>query len=287
MSRTPGPRLGRRPAFALLSLVLAAAGICYVVARPPAARAASVITVTNTNNSGAGSLRQAILDAASGDTITFALAGCPCTITLTSGELTLDKSLTIDGPGANQLTINANGASRVFLIPSLVADASNIVALEGLTIAGGNSVAGGGIYQGIATLTITNVSIIGNNATSAGGGIYKPGGTLTVINSTIAGNTGSSVAGIYNQFGTMTLTNSTVSENFATTNGGGLTNGGILTVTNSTISHNAAFTSGGGIYSAGTETLNNTIVAGNRAGVGPGDIFGTIDVANNNLIGDA
>ena len=175
------------------------------------------------------------------------------------------------------------------MIPSVVAYASNIVALEGLTIAGGDSVAGGGIYQGIGTLTLTNVSVIGNNATSSGGGIYKPGGTLTVINSTIASNTGSSNAGVYNQFGTMTLTNSTVSDNFATTNGGGLTNGGVLTVTNSTISNNAAGTDWGGIYSAGTETLNNTIVAGNFVGAlhSPRDIVGTIEVANNNLIGNA
>ncbi len=251
---------------------------------------AATLTVTNTNDSGSGSLRGAIASAASGDIIVFDTAGVfatPQTITLTSGELTLDKSLTIDGPGPNQLTINANGASRVFLLPGLVAYASNIVALEGLTISGGDASAGGGIYLGTSTLTITNASIVANNATTAGGGIYNLVGTLTVINSTIAFNTGSSVAGIYNQFGTMTLANSTVSGNFANTNGGGLTNGGTLTITNSTISNNAALTSGGGIYSAGTETLNNTIVAGNFAGVGPGDIFGTIDIANYNLIGDA
>ena len=249
----------------------------------------NTLTVINTSDSGPGSLRQAIADGASGDTIVFdaTVFATPQTINLTSGELTLDKSLTIDGPGANQLTINANGTSRVFMIPSLVALELNIVALEGLTIAGGNGVAGGGIHQGFGTLTITNVSVIGNNATISGGGIYIRDGTLTVINSTIASNTGSSNAGVYNQFGTMTLTNSTVSDNFANTNGGGLANGGILTVTNSTISNNAALTSGGGIFSSGTETLNNTIVAGNLTGPGPSDIVGTIEVANNNLIGNA
>ena len=74
------------------------------------------------------------------------------------------------------------------MIPSLVALELNIVALEGLTIAGGNGVAGGGIHQGFGTLTITNVSVIGNNATISGGGIYIRDGTLTVINSTIASN---------------------------------------------------------------------------------------------------
>ena len=102
---------------------------------------AATLTVTNTNDIGVGSLRGVLASAVSGDTIVFDTAGVfatPQTINLTSGVLTLDKSLTIDGPGANQLTINANGTSGVFIIPSAIAYASNIVALEGLTIAGGD-----------------------------------------------------------------------------------------------------------------------------------------------------
>jgi len=75
---------------------------------------AATLTVTNTDDSGAGSLRQAILDAAAGDTVDFNLSGCPCTITLTSGELIIDKSLTIQGPGASQLTVSGGNGSRVF-----------------------------------------------------------------------------------------------------------------------------------------------------------------------------
>ena len=62
--------------------------------------------VCNGNDSGSGSLRQAILNASSGDTITFAPS--VTTVTLTSGELVIDKNLTITGPGANRLTVTTN-----------------------------------------------------------------------------------------------------------------------------------------------------------------------------------
>ena len=61
---------------------------------------ADTITVTNTNDSGPGSLRQALAEANDGDTITFAVTG---TIGLTSGELLVGKSITISGPGADSL----------------------------------------------------------------------------------------------------------------------------------------------------------------------------------------
>ena len=77
---------------------------------------AATVTVTNTNDSGAGSLRQAVTDAAAtGDTINFNLT-YPATITLTSAEITLDKDLTISGPGAKSLTISGNNARRIFTV---------------------------------------------------------------------------------------------------------------------------------------------------------------------------
>src|SRR6476620_12749132 len=66
---------------------------------------AATITVTNTNDSGGGSLRQAIADAHDGDTVNFGITG---TITLATGELLVDKSVTINGPGAANLAVNGN-----------------------------------------------------------------------------------------------------------------------------------------------------------------------------------
>src|SRR5258706_12785192 len=75
----------------------------------PSSRAAT-ITVTSTADSGAGSLRDAIATASSGDTINISVTG---TITLT-GTLMISKSLTISGPGASDLAVSGNNAARVF-----------------------------------------------------------------------------------------------------------------------------------------------------------------------------
>src|SRR3954453_22138871 len=74
---------------------------------------ATIITVTNTNDSGPGSLRQALADANDGDTIAFAITG---TIGLTSGELIVNSSVIISGPGPDSIIINGNANSRVLHI---------------------------------------------------------------------------------------------------------------------------------------------------------------------------
>ena len=92
-----------RPAVALLAMMFAAV-----------TTQAATITVTNTNDSGPGSLRAAVATAAPLDTINFNLSGCPCTITLTSGEVVIDKPLYVRGPGAGVLAVSGNHASRIF-----------------------------------------------------------------------------------------------------------------------------------------------------------------------------
>ena len=81
---------------------------------------AATFTVTNTNNTGVGSLRQAVMDAnaaAGADTIVFdATFNSPQTITLTS-VITINgvnDTLTITGPGANLLTVSGNFVAAIF-----------------------------------------------------------------------------------------------------------------------------------------------------------------------------
>src|ERR1051326_486159 len=77
---------------------------------------ASTITVTNTNDSGAGSLRPALVIANDGDTIDATnISGV---VILTTGELPVDKSVTINGAGAGVLAVDGNNSSRVFHISS-------------------------------------------------------------------------------------------------------------------------------------------------------------------------
>jgi len=187
------------------------------VAAPPFA----TLTVTNTNDSGAGSLRQAIADAASGDTISFNLSGCPCTITLTSGELVINKNLTIIGPGASQLTISGNNASRLFFInpgapgattgppaTSPVFNLSNVTLANGRakggngdTIGGGAAGMGGAIFVNGGQVIINQVNFTGNQALggNAGNGGGGGGGGGGIGGSSIAfsgnGGNGGSLGG--------------------------------------------------------------------------------------------
>ena len=125
---------------------------------------ADIITVTNTNDNGPGSLRQALADANDGDTIEFAVTG---TIGLTSGELVVDKSLTISGPGADSLAVNGSAKSRVFYVGP---DA--VLTISQLSITNGNATTdfGGGIYNDQSTLTLNNCELTGNDCCLHGSG---------------------------------------------------------------------------------------------------------------------
>jgi hypothetical protein len=148
---------------------------------------ATTITVTNTNDSGPGSLRQSLADANDGDTINFAVTG---TIGLTSGELLVDKSVTISGPGAATLAVNGNLTSRVFHIGS-----GKTVSISDLTITNGADASkiGGGILNDHAILTMDSCAVSGNYVPYAGGGIYNDASnsgsaTLTIMNSIVTNN---------------------------------------------------------------------------------------------------
>src|SRR6266542_354714 len=169
----------------------------------------STFTVTNTNDTGGGSLRQAVLDAnalAGPDVIDFALAPADHTIALSGGELAITDSLAINGPGADQLTVSGSGLSRVLSVSNTGSSVTE-VDLRGLTLTGGLAAEGGGILNTGGVLTLTDVVLSGNRATGVtgadgggggsglGGGIANEGGTLTLVHSTLADNIAQGGAG--------------------------------------------------------------------------------------------
>ena len=248
----------------------------------PTPTPAGNIIVTNTNDSGPGSLRQALADANDGDAIGFAVSG---TIGLTSGELVIDKNITINGPGSNLLTVRPSEGHffRVFHVMP-----SHSITIQGITISFGYaySAQGGGIYlDEHVTATIADCVLTNNFTGDIGGAIfidgYGGGARLTVLNSTITGNfagngnNGGVGAGIYSSADVLTIIDSTISNNTASIgrnlsggDGGGITNAnGTLNISNTTISSNGAGVSGGGISSYGTITITNSTISGNVAGL--------------------
>src|SRR5678815_2264022 len=244
-------RVVASPAAAGLMVLCAAALLGAQYFRPQTA----TITVTNTNDSGPGSLRQALVDVPDSGTIQFDPALNGQTISLTSAELVIDKSITINGPGSNMLTVaRSSGTFRIFNVMP-----DHTVTIAGLTITNGSG-NGGGVFNDHATLTINSCVVANNAGLNQGGGIYNgSGASLTILNSTVRNNTvapqqrggGGAGGGIANN-ATLTIENSLITANRASAywssgiflgDGGGIFNNGasaILTITNSVVSNNVA-----------------------------------------------
>lgn len=260
--------------------------------------------VTNTANSGANSLRQIIADTPANGVVLFELEffSTARIISLTSGELEINKNLAIVGTNANTLTVRRSTAAGTANFRIFFVNTGTVVNLSALTIAGGaaagNNINGGGILNFGAALTVENCHITGNAANSgSGGGIFNSGGSLTVRGSTVSSNTAgasSAGAGIHAAAGDVNIFNSTVSGNVAASetgsNGGGIVSQSDVTVTvlNSTITDNAAIgtNSAGGFSSGGTVFIRNTIIAANRGNSNVPDVSGAFASKGYNLIGN-
>jgi CSLREA domain-containing protein len=249
----------------------------------------ATFTVINNSDSGAGSLRQAIIDAnatVADDIIdfNFATGTSPYTITLAAALPSIETTstagtLTITGLRASSLTIDANqGNFSIFTINT----GSNL-SVSGVTVTGANTLGSGGAFKNNGTLTVTNSTLSGNSASNNGGGILNHGSaTLNIFNSTISGNISSFYGGgIFNSTGgTLTVSNSTFDNNTGRY-GGGISNQGTLTISNSTLSGNIATMYSGGIYNQGTGSVINCTFSGNSAVTG-GGIYNsnTLNIAN-------
>jgi hypothetical protein len=252
-------------------------------------RLLATFTVSNLNDSGAGSLRQAIIDANGEDGAdTIAFSSVSGTIALTSGEMEINDTVSIEGPGAEVLTIDAQLQSRIFYL-SWAGDTriSGLTLTRGMTFGIGGAIRSHAPYSSDFALTVDQCVISGNTALA--GGAISVLGNLTVTHSTISGNgdsgsdssaidsyegdvvitdsivSGNYGFGIHNRRGSVTLNASTVSDNTNTGIHIDLRSQGV-TLNSSTVSGNG----GGGVYSAAligsfdtNVTLNSSTVSGN------------------------
>lgn len=227
----------------------------------------SAITVTNANDSGAGSLRQAIADLCSGGTINFAAPLAGQTIVLAS-TLVIDKDLTIDGSALSpQIHISGNNSVSVFEVPPGIS-----VTLNGLAIENGNGAGGGGISNG-GTLQVMNSILSGNTSTGNGGGGIANFGSLSLSYTTLSMNNATNDGGgIYNQGGNVTLTRTRFASNHARYGGGLNTREGTVTIVEGLFSENTA-DFGAGIYNFGTITISDSIFYRNAASGDAGAIY--------------
>lgn len=201
---------------------MAALSAAALLALPVPGAAADVYPVTTLANSGEGSLRDRISDAnadTTGAPHTVDATGVNGTILLASGLPTLTRNMTIQGPGANVLTVYRNSVAdqyRPFSIGSGVT-----ATIRGLTIRNGSVSSGqGGGIDNAGILTLDRSAVIGNFAQNGGG--IRTWRALTVQNSTVSGNSASTLGGgIYTstaavgQTSTVTVRNSTVAGNTA------------------------------------------------------------------------
>lgn len=202
---------------------------------------ATTITVTNTNDSGAGSLRQALTDAANGDTINFSVTGV---ITISS-LLDISKDIVIEGPGADLLAIDGNNSTVLFKDQKY---ALNSVVISGLELRNGSGTSYGAGIGGLGyNLTLKYCNIHSNTLTASYGAavsVWNEGSSLTIENCTLHNNsvTGNAAC-IYVQ------------------------DGGELNISNSTIYNNNGKGAGQAIYANGSDImLTNVTIAGHTTG---------------------
>ncbi len=246
----------------------------------PAASGITVLTVTNCNDAGPGSLRQAMLDAQGSTRIEFAMT-CS-TITLTTGVL-LDPDVdslrivaplrTVDGRPQPSITIDAAGRSRVIEHRS-----TGALELQGLALTNGhtiavNTAARGGCVYSTGRVVANGVTITGCVAEARSGGTALGGGiwcddVVGLVHSRISGNTAQATTSDAYSYG-----------------GGVFASQGLYAVFSSIDANQAtAFGYGGGAGVLGPVAILHSSIAGNVAAVGGGlGLFGGPGLASGDV----
>lgn len=284
-------------------------------------RPAATVLVTSCDDDGsAGTLRAVVESAVDGDTVDLSALTCS-QITLTSGEIEIAApNLTIQGPGAKSLSIDAGGSNRAFYHdPGPDADGGTLT-LADVTVTNGYYfddylIAPGGCILSFGSVTLSGAAVTNCKAVGkySSGGAINAADDITLTNSTVSGNQslgnaskygdpqpGGDGGGLY-AGGNVTISKSTISNNRAEltsgappfNRGGGVLAFGAITVIDSAIVNNEAVGNGsggigGGVFAAAddsTVTITNSTISGNNASMAGGGIvsFSPLDLANSTV----
>lgn len=255
-------------------------------------------TVRTSADSGPGSLRQTLQDAAAipgPDTVYIPRSLAFDILTLTS-EIVISDAGAAAAPSAspppamaasddgvivdasalpNGFTISGNGVTRLFRVT-----AAGKLTLKGMTLTGGATAgAGGGAIINDGTISLVDCTLTGNTSQNTGGAVTN-NGTFTATGCAFLNNTAVINGGAFaHNVGKATFTNCTFSGNSTTgsTQGGGAVNhassAASMKLIHCTIAGNTTTGSdgGGGIRTRGPlMDLQNCILSGNTASNGPG-----------------
>ena len=311
-------RLFFRPRAALLLILV----IGMLGSSPAQAGLAATLVVSNTNDSGAGSLRETIANAGAGDTITFHSSIAGQTIMLSSA-LSITKNLTIDGTSLNEnLHIDGTSAPDALLVigpdddPNVILkniDFGNAATTAILHYSGTLAVSNSTFFgndtgiQSETQLSVANSSFTENGTgivnfgilqaddcvfSNNGRGIYNEKvsetsspGEATITNSIFAQN---QQGGIHNQDGGLSILNSTFTGNDAEF-GGAIKSSGSALIFHSQFTDNTATQNGGAIANGGTLKVSESTFSGNAAGINGGGIFnnGGFELAGSTFVNNS
>jgi fibronectin-binding autotransporter adhesin len=257
---------------ALLLAALAQPGAAPLLAAPaatgPRAPHNSCGVVQNNSDHDTDSLRFDVGCVAPGSTVTFDPRMAGQTISLTSGEIAIGQSITIDGSNAPGLIVDAGNNSRVFNI-----SAGGPVTLIALTLQRGsaNNAAGGAVYDSSGSLLVLiGVNVLSSTVTfGTGGGVFA-NGPLVLTNSDFISNTSTSNGAGVVAGGAAVVTGGRFEHNTCTTSGcdgGALFGFAALTVSGTQFISNTSLSSGGALYAsvaAGPDHMTSALFQGNQ-----------------------
>jgi hypothetical protein len=267
-----------------MKLVQTILGAAVASASPLAG--AATFTVTNLGDAGAGSLRDAIqqANAAAGDDAIVFQPSLGGTLHLTGGELAITDSVSIAGPGAGRVTIDANGNGRAFHLVN-ANGADKTYAISGLSVTGaaihdGNDDSGGGVYYAAdsihADIRLSDMVFDDNMAARQGGAIAVNGANLTLTqvfmtNNRVEGGFQPSGGALFFGRGLVRIERCRIVGNSAELNGGGmrLSSPGVnAVIVDTLIQGNTATHTGGGIVAdtMTSFTMSRSAVVDNSTG---------------------